>query len=103
MANCTCVAHRMVIAGGFAIVASAALLLSAPGGPAGPPPALASCLPDEILNTANGVCEPAGQGVIGPEYAGGLTDNGGSLEEVDGIPCTGANTGKCIGLQESAR
>ena len=24
-----------------------------------------------------------------------------ALPEVDGIPCTGANTGECIGLQES--
>jgi hypothetical protein len=24
-----------------------------------------------------------------------------TLPEVDGVPCTGANTGECIGLQES--
>jgi len=102
MATFAYLAHRLMLAGGFAVVVSAAPLLSGLAGTAGPGPALASCLSNEVLNTSNGVCEPVDSGVLSPEYAGGLTDGGGSLSEVDGVPCTGGNTGKCIGLQESA-
>ena len=70
-------------------------------GPAGSGLVLA-CLDNEILNTANGVCEPSAGGDVSDDYSGNVTGDGDSLEEVDGVPCTGADTGKCIGLQESA-
>ena len=34
--------------------------------------------------------------------AGAATDHPDSLPSVDGVPCTGGNSGQCIGLQEDA-
>ncbi len=101
MASFAQATHRLVVAFGFVVAASAAPMLSAVEGPAGSELVLA-CLDNEILNTANGVCEPSVGGDGSDEYSGNLTGDGDSLEEVDGVPCTGANTGKCIGLEESA-
>ena len=101
MATFTQAARGLAVACGFVIAVSAAPLMSALDGPAGSGLVLA-CLDNEILNTANGVCEPSAGGDVSDDYSGNVTGDGDSLEEVDGVPCTGADTGKCIGLQESA-
>ncbi len=106
----------MLLAGGFAIAISAAPLVAAMTTPAGPAaPALAECPDTEVLNPATGACQPVTdvttpvQSPLNPEGAvlapgsisGGTGDSVGQLPAVDGIPCTGENTGECIGLQES--
>lgn len=121
MATISTFAHRLLLAGGFAVAVSAAPLVAAMATPAGPAsPALAECPATEVLDPASGACRPIPDKAatdqtneqlnpINPEGAalqpGAITDsapgNVGSLPEIDGIPCTGANTGKCIGLQES--
>ena len=106
--------QRLLVAGGFAVVAIAPIAGFSAAHGAGPAlPAVASCPDDQILDS-NGVCQPATDVVaptfdpINPEGAqlqpGAITssepDRVGQLPEVDGIPCDGSNTGLCIGLSE---
>lgn len=106
--------QRLLVAGGFAVVAIAPIAGVAAAHGAGPAlPAVASCPDDQILDS-NGVCQPATDVVaptfnpIDPEGAqlqpGAITSSEpgrvGQLPEVDGIPCDGSNTGLCIGLSE---
>jgi len=117
MATLTTFTNRLLIAGGFAIAAVAApvvVALSASTAPAGP--ALAECPANELKDPITGACQPISDvapptfNPIDPEAAGlqpgSITEGTGTgsvgqLPEVNGIPCTGANTGQCIGLQES--
>ncbi len=94
MATISSSARRLAVAGGFAVAIAAAPLLAAPAdGPISP---VAACPPGEHLDVATDSCVPGGDTGIGTE-----TPNGShNLPEVAGIPCTGANTGQCIGLQE---
>ena len=106
--------QRLLVAGGFAVVAIAPIAGVSAAHGAGPAlPAVASCPDDQILDS-NGVCQPATDVVaptfnpIDPEGAqlqpGAITSSEpgrvGQLPEVDGIPCDGSNTGLCIGLSE---
>lgn len=109
-------AHRLLAGGSFAVAAAAAPLMIALGNPAGPAsPALADCPITEVLDPVSGACRPI-QDVtaptlnpINPENTslqpGGITSGQagdvGELPAVDGIPCTGGNTGQCIGLEQS--
>jgi hypothetical protein len=84
--------RRLTLAGGFAfaIVAVPAIaVLSAPA-PTVPAP-VAQCMPGQVPDPATGAC-PAGPNTIPGDP---------NMPAVGGIPCTGANTGECIGLQES--
>jgi len=82
-------ARRLAIAGGFALAVAAAPAVAAFTVPSiGPAPAVAECAPGEVVNTAG-------------EISNSLPGDANSLPEVQGIPCTGANTGTCIGLQEN--
>jgi hypothetical protein len=80
-------ARRLALAGGFALAVAAAPTLTVVAVPATAP--LAACPAGQAVNPATGGCEM--QAPTGP--AGGLP-------QVQGIPCTGANTGQCIGLQQ---
>ena len=123
MASETTAIRRLLIGAGFALALSAApLTVAVTGGPSAPVgPALASCPPNEQLDTASGACKPItdktvapSQNPINPENVpfqpGEVTSSRpgdvGSLPEVDGIPCSGAaggasGTGDCIGLENS--
>ena len=95
-------ARRLAIAGGFALAVAAAPAVAAFTLPStGPAPAVAACAPGEVVNPADGACVPGpvstNQGEISNSMPGAGNN---SLPEVQGIPCTGANTGQCIGLQE---
>ena len=87
MANLKNSAQRLALAGGFALAVVAAPALAALAVPAVAP--LAACPPGQAPNPATGGCDA--QAPTGPQ---------GGLPEVNGIPCTGANTGQCIGLQQ---
>ena len=107
--------RRLLLAGGFALAVAAPIgaIAAYDGGAA--LPAVASCPAGEVLDEVTGGCLPAtGAGPttlnpINPEGAnlqpGAITSSDagevGRLPEVDGIPCSGANTGQCIGLSEN--
>lgn len=113
MATTPTLAQRLLVAGGFAIAVSAAPLMAALAIPAGS--ALADCPPTAELDPVTGACKPSTFPAPAPTLdplapgitdvaPGGLTEtapgNVGQLPEINGIPCTGANTGLCIGLAE---
>jgi hypothetical protein len=112
-------ANRLLVAAGFAAVASAAPLvvaLATPGSPAAP---LAQCPPNEVLDPNSGACRPITDQPVATDLdstneiepgstdlqPGSLTEssagNTGQLPEVNGIPCEGDNTGLCIGMQQN--
>lgn len=99
---------RIFLAGGFALavatapavlavaVPSTALAAPAASCPAGEEEDLYSgaCLPHTVPNS------PSNNGF--PASSVGTIPGNPSLPQVDGVPCTGGNTGECIGLQENA-
>ncbi|EHB57842.1 intersectin-EH binding protein Ibp1 [Mycolicibacterium rhodesiae JS60] len=87
MANLKNSARRLALAGGFALAVAAAPALAVSALPS--TGSVAACPPGQVANPATGLCEV--QVPTGPQ---------GGLPEVQGIPCTGANTGECIGLQQ---
>ncbi|BBZ30459.1 hypothetical protein MMAD_47540 [Mycolicibacterium madagascariense] len=102
MAHCDISLRRMILAGGFALVLAggpAVVALSTPA-IAG---AVTSCQPGEEEDLYSGACLPH-TAPSSPAGGGSAVDPipGGSLSAVDGVPCTGGDTGKCIGLQEDA-
>ena len=94
-------ARRLAIAGGFALAVAAAPAVAAFTIPStGPAPAVAACAPGEVVNPASGECAPPPVDTRPGEVSNSLPGDPNSVPEVMGIPCTGANTGQCIGLQE---
>jgi hypothetical protein len=80
-------ARRLILAGGFAVAIAAAPVVAVFAVPTTSTPApVAECAMGEVQDPATGMCMPV------PAE--------GSVPEVQGIPCTGANTGECIGLEE---
>ena len=79
--------RRLFLAGGFAVAIAAAPAVAVFALPTSSTPApVAQCAGGEAQDPATGMCMPA------PEQ--------GSVPEIRGIPCTGHNTGECIGLGE---
>ena len=62
----------------------------------GSAPAIAACPTGESEDTFTGVCVPD---LVPNSPEAGQTSPGG-LPEINGIPCTGGNSGQCIGLSE---
>ncbi len=79
---------RLVLAGGFALAIAAAPLVAAVATTTSPAPTVAACPSGESEDTFTTNCTPD------------LVPNS-PLPAVDGIPCTGGNSGQCIGLSES--
>ena len=110
MAKPPSVGRRILLAGGFSIAIAAApaaafmMSSAAPAGSAVACPAgevediyIGECVPEMAPNTPGGnYPTPSGTGMT---YS--TPGDANSLPEVQGIPCTGANTGQCIGLQEN--
>ena len=90
-------ARRLILACGLAFAGAAAPAATLLFLPRGMPSA--SCPAGESEDLYTDVCVPE----VAPNAAGGNWPSGGMgpLPEVSGIPCTGANTGECIGLRES--
>ncbi|WP_059016691.1 hypothetical protein [Mycobacterium sp. M26] len=94
-------ARRLALAGGFALAVAAAPAVAAFTVPTtGPAPAVAECAPGEVVNTEGVGCLPAPPETQPGDVAFSTPGDTNSVPEVQGIPCTGANTGQCIGLQE---
>ncbi|MCX2928903.1 intersectin-EH binding protein Ibp1 [Mycobacterium sp. CVI_P3] len=98
MANLKNSVQRLALAGGFAIAVAAAPALTAFVVPA--TASVAACPEGQTLNQETGGCEamPGAAPQDGASYSTPGDSN--SVPEVQGVPCTGANTGECIGLQE---
>jgi hypothetical protein len=113
MAISSSVGRRILLAGGFSIAIAAAPAIAFIASPSGAPagasiacPAGESedlytdqCIPEMVPN------QPGGNYPTPTNGGGNVTfstpGDSNSLPEVQGIPCTGANTGQCIGLQEN--
>ena len=92
-------ARRLVLAGGFAIAVAAAPAIAAFTTPSVSPANVAACPTGEEEDTFTGVCLPHTV-PNSPVFTTPLGNP--DIPEIDGIPCTGRNSGECIGLQENA-
>lgn len=91
------ICRRLLVAGGFTIATLGAPAVLALGGPVST--ALlgdTSCPPGMTADPVSGSClgSSSDQGPAPVDAAPN------QLGQIDGIPCTGRNTGECIGLSE---
>ncbi|QRY51980.1 intersectin-EH binding protein Ibp1 [Mycolicibacterium septicum] len=102
MANSQFIARRFAVAAGIAVAIASAPALTVLAMPASGP--LASCPSGETEDTFTNVCVPD----LVPNSPNAFSPTAGnpnlpSVNVPDGggsIPCTGANSGECIGLAE---
>ena len=95
MANLQISGRRLVLAGGFAVAIAATPVIAAFAVPS-IAPTFGACPSGETEDIYNDVCTPD----MVPNSPTPLATSPGGLPEVNGIPCTGHNTGECIGLGE---
>jgi len=93
--------RRLILAGGFAVAIAAAPAVAAFAVPAtgGSAPTIAACAGGETEDAFTDACVPD---LVpnSPDFSSSSTSPVGGLPEESGIPCTGHNTGECIGLSE---
>jgi hypothetical protein len=93
--------RRLILAGGFAVAIAAAPAVAALAVPAtgGAAPTIAACSGGETEDQFTNICVPD---LVpnSPDFSSSSTSPVGGLPEVNGIPCTGHNSGECIGLSE---
>lgn len=100
--------RRVALAGGFALAIAAAPAIATFAVPsAGPASSVAACPTGEEEDSFTGACiphtvpnSPLTPGA--PAAPFGSIPGNPDLPQIDGIPCTGANSGQCIGLAEDA-
>lgn len=90
-------ARRLALAGGFAIAIAAAPAIAAFSTPTAAPSFGAACPNGESEDVFTGSCTPE----MVPNSPAVQAPSG-NLPSVDGVPCTGGNSGQCIGLSEDA-
>ena len=92
--------RRLILAGGFAVAIAAAPGVAILAGPTtgGSAPTIAACAGGETEDQFTNICVPD---LVpnSPDFSSSTAPVGG-LPEVDNIPCTGHNSGQCIGLSE---
>jgi hypothetical protein len=86
-------ARRLVIAGGFAVAIATAPAVAAFTAPT-VAPSFGACSGGETEDVYTNVCTP--------DMVPNSPSPQGGLPSVDGVPCSGANSGQCIGLSEDA-
>ncbi|MFG1931509.1 intersectin-EH binding protein Ibp1 [Mycobacterium sp. NPDC048908] len=92
--------RRLILAGGFAVaVAAAPAIAVVTVGSASAAP-VAQCPAGEEEDLYTGACVPHTVPNSGAAFSS-IPGNP-SLPAVDGIPCTGHNSGQCIGLAEES-
>jgi hypothetical protein len=99
MATLELSARRLILAGGFAVAVAAAPAIAVFTVPSASAP-LAQCPAGEEEDLYIGTCVPhtvPNAGAVFSSIAGNP-----DLPAVGGIPCTGHNSGQCIGLAEEA-
>ena len=91
--------RRLILAGGFAVAIAAAPAVAVFAVPTtgASTPAITACSGGETEDQFTNICVPD---IVpnSPEFTN--TSPVGGLPEIGGIPCTGANSGQCIGLGE---
>ncbi len=101
MATSRISASRLILAAGFSAAAIAVPAVATVVMTNAQAPTIAACPGGESEDTFTGECAPD---LVpnSPEPISGSSSIAGnpSLPAVDNIPCTGANTGQCIGLGE---
>jgi hypothetical protein len=90
--------RRLILAGGFAVAVAAAPAIAVFAMPAAS--VLAQCPAGEEEDTFTGICLPHTVPNSGASFSSipGNPD----LPSIDGVPCTGHNSGQCIGLAEES-
>ena len=92
--------RRLILAGGFAVAIAAAPAVAVFAVPTtgSTAPSVSACAGGETEDQFTNVCVPD---IVpnSPDFSSSSAPAGG-LPEVDGIPCTGHNSGQCIGLGE---
>jgi hypothetical protein len=91
-------ARRLIIAGGFAVAVAAAPAIAVFAVPVASTsaPVAQECPGGEEQDVFTGVCVPH----TVPNSPFSPIAGNPSIPAIGGIPCTGANTGQCIGLGE---
>jgi hypothetical protein len=99
MANTPSAIRRLLLTGGF-IVAAVAAPVIAGGFTPEPGVSLAQCSSGEENDVFTSTCTP----FLVPTKSPLFTTNAANpdIPEIDGIPCTGGDSGACIGLAENA-
>ena len=92
--------RRLILAGGFAVAVAAAPAIAVFTVPSASVP-LAQCPGGEEEDLYTGVCVPHTVPNSGATFS--TIPGNPSLPAVGGHPCTGHNTGECIGLAEEGR
>jgi hypothetical protein len=89
---------RIMLTGGFALVALAAPAVAALAAPDAPAPTVAACPTGESEDLYTTMCTPD----LVPNSPVPLSTIPGNpdLPAIDGIPCGGHNSGQCVGLAE---
>ncbi|GAC1402554.1 MAG: hypothetical protein NVS4B6_32330 [Mycobacterium sp.] len=87
---------RLILAGGFAVAVAAAPAVLVVAVPTNSAPTISACPNGESEDAFTGNCTPD---LVPNSPQAGQTSPGG-LPEIDNIPCTGGNSGQCIGLSE---
>jgi hypothetical protein len=91
--------RRLILAGGFAvaIAAAPAVAMFAVPTSGGSTPLISACAGGETEDQFTNICVPD---IVpnSPDFSS--TAPVGGLPEIGGIPCTGHNSGECIGLEE---
>lgn len=95
MATVQISARRLVLAGGFAVAIAAAPAVAAFAVPS-VAPSFGACPNGETEDIYTNACTPD----MVPNSPALQQTSPGGLPEISGIPCTGANSGQCIGLSE---
>jgi hypothetical protein len=95
MATIQISARRLVLAGGFAVAIAAAPAVAAFAVPS-VAPSFGACPNGETEDIYTNACTPD----MVPNSPAMQETSPGGLPEISGIPCTGANSGQCIGLSE---
>jgi hypothetical protein len=90
---------RMILAGGFAVAVAIAPAIAVFAVPSASAPQ-AQCPGGEEEDQFTGVCVPHTVPNSGSSFSS-IAGNP-DLPSVDGIPCTGHNSGECIGLAEES-
>jgi hypothetical protein len=93
-------ARRLILAGGFAVAVAAAPAIAAFAVPATDiAPIAQGCPGGEEADQFTGVCVPHTVPNSGPSPFSTSAGNP-DIPMINGIPCTGHNSGECIGLAE---
>lgn len=106
MATFQFLARRLIIAGGFAVAVAAAPAIALVAMPA-PHAAPVACAGGEEEDMFTNICVPHTVPNSGASFSSTAPDGDG-LPSVNipggggAIPCTGGNSGQCIGLEEEA-